>query len=95
MLISSRAMQRIWFAAWNADNQRARDEYERTLAEMENPQADELEEIRPVGKMCRNRKHWKTAASTRPDGRCLPCYEDKKRRWHRSRMERKRREEAA
>lgn len=73
--IRNRDAIQLWFDAWNADNERAREEYDRIRADEDRP------------RRCRADQHWLIAGNISATGRCLPCRNEreKKNRRHRVR----------
>lgn len=65
--IRNRDVLQLWFDAWNADNERAREEYDRIRAEEEQ------------ARMCRSGRHWLIAGNISSTGRCLPCRSERDR----------------
>jgi hypothetical protein len=51
----------LWFDAWNADNERARDAYDQLRDEQERP------------RQCRAGLHWLLAGNVSTNGSCLQC----------------------
>lgn len=65
--IRNRDAMQLWFDAWNADNERAREAYDQLRDEQERP------------RQCRSGLHWLIAGNVGSTGYCLTCRNTKAR----------------
>lgn len=65
--IRNRDVLQLWFDAWNYDNERAREEYDRIRYEEERP------------RQCRSGAHLLVPGNVSSNGRCLACRSEKAR----------------